>query len=61
MRVDGLPSLRPPVITVSIGAAVAPADGRTVQAAMHAADDALYAAKEAGRNRIETARKPAGS
>ncbi|MEK7476539.1 MAG: diguanylate cyclase [Candidatus Coatesbacteria bacterium] len=61
MRVDGLPSLRPPVITVSIGAAVAPVDGRTVQAAMHAADDALYAAKEAGRNRIETARKPAGS
>jgi len=55
MRVDGLPSLRPPVITVSIGAAVAPANGRTVQAAMHAADDALYAAKEAGRNRIETA------
>jgi len=61
MRVDGLPSLRPPVITVSIGAAVAPANGRTVQAAMHAADDALYAAKEAGRNRIETARRPAGS
>ena len=52
MRVDGLSSLRPPVVTVSIGAAEAPAHGRTVQAVLRAADEALYAAKERGRNRV---------
>ncbi|MEK7476540.1 MAG: sensor domain-containing diguanylate cyclase [Candidatus Coatesbacteria bacterium] len=55
MRVDGLPSLKSPVVTVSIGLAVAPGDGRTVQALVRAADEALYRAKEQGRNRIVTA------
>lgn len=55
MRVDGLPGMKPPVITVSIGLAVAPGDGRTVQALVRAADEALYAAKELGRNRIVSA------
>jgi diguanylate cyclase (GGDEF)-like protein len=55
MRVDGLPALKSPVVTVSIGLAVAPGDGRTVQALVRAADEALYRAKEQGRNRIVTA------
>lgn len=37
-------------VTVSIGAAILPADGTEMSAALQAADDALYAAKVAGRN-----------
>jgi diguanylate cyclase (GGDEF)-like protein len=39
-------------VTVSIGIAVFPRDGSTKQALMRAADEALYAAKQAGRNRV---------
>ena len=61
MRIDGQPGLKSPVITVSIGLAVAPGDGRTVQALVRAADEALYAAKERGRNRVVPAQgSPAG-
>ena len=37
-------------ISVSIGIAVYPEHGGTVQQVLDAADDALYAAKNAGRN-----------
>jgi diguanylate cyclase (GGDEF)-like protein len=48
-RVLGRDSLAP---TLSIGAAVAPGDGTTGQALIRAADEALYAAKRGGRNRL---------
>jgi diguanylate cyclase (GGDEF)-like protein len=42
-----------PNVTVSIGAAVVqPALGRTLQGALQSADEALYQAKERGRNRL---------
>ncbi|MSP56691.1 MAG: diguanylate cyclase [Myxococcales bacterium] len=45
---------RPPV-TVSVGVASWPADGPTGTDLLAAADKALYAAKHAGRNRVEAA------
>jgi diguanylate cyclase (GGDEF)-like protein len=40
-------------VTVSVGVSlVLPAFGRTPQAALHLADQALYEAKRAGRNRV---------
>jgi diguanylate cyclase (GGDEF)-like protein len=39
-------------VTVSIGAAIYPDDGGTADALFRAADERLYAAKEAGRNRL---------
>ena len=39
-------------VTVSIGAAIYPEDGATADRLFHAADERLYAAKEAGRNRL---------
>jgi diguanylate cyclase (GGDEF)-like protein len=41
-------------VTLSIGIAEYPADGTTVEAVASAADSALYAAKEHGRNRVVT-------
>lgn len=55
MRVDALPSLPPPAATVSIGVALAPAHGATAGALIHAADEALYRAKQDGRNRVVAA------
>lgn len=44
------------VVTVSAGVAVmTPAEAGTPEAALKRADDALYRAKEAGRNRVEAA------
>jgi len=42
-----------PRITVSIGVAVFPDAGDNPHAVLKAADDALYRAKEKGRNRVE--------
>ena len=41
-------------ITVSIGVALFPDDGDTAQSVLKAADEALYVAKEQGRNRVVT-------
>jgi diguanylate cyclase (GGDEF)-like protein len=43
------------LVTASIGVAVWPADGKTEAAILGAADRALYAAKQAGRNRVVAA------
>ncbi|MEM8798189.1 MAG: diguanylate cyclase [Pseudomonadota bacterium] len=45
-----------PAITVSIGTAEFPHDGNDLTSLMKQADEALYAAKNAGRNRIVSAR-----
>ncbi len=53
--VEGLPA--PPdgaQVTVSIGAAVFPTDGKSVEALFQAADERLYQAKGEGRNRVVT-------
>jgi diguanylate cyclase (GGDEF)-like protein len=42
-------------VTVSIGVAVWPGDGREPAALVAAADRALYVAKESGRNRVVSA------
>ncbi len=39
-------------LTVSIGAAIYPADGNSADALFHAADERLYQAKREGRNRV---------
>jgi PleD family two-component response regulator len=44
-----------PKITICIGVAVFPDSGDNPQAVLKAADEALYRAKEAGRNRVEVA------
>jgi diguanylate cyclase (GGDEF)-like protein len=45
-------------VTVSVGVAVFPDDGTSGAAVMEAADDALYAAKAAGRNTCRAAAPP---
>ncbi|MBN1172339.1 MAG: diguanylate cyclase [Micromonosporaceae bacterium] len=47
-------------VTVSVGAAVYPADGDSGLAVLEAADDALYAAKAAGRNTFRLAGQASG-
>jgi diguanylate cyclase (GGDEF)-like protein len=52
-NIEALPA--PPngsTITVSIGGALYPSDGANADALFHAADERLYAAKHAGRNRV---------
>ncbi|MBX9913137.1 MAG: diguanylate cyclase [Pseudomonadaceae bacterium] len=43
----------PQTITVSIGLALWPAQGQSLEQLLSAADSAMYAAKNAGRNRVE--------
>jgi two-component system, cell cycle response regulator len=45
-----------PPVTASFGVAAYPADGTTADQLVRAADDALYASKRAGRNRVTLAR-----
>jgi diguanylate cyclase (GGDEF)-like protein len=44
--------IRPDMITVSAGIAAAPEHGCTAAELLHAADSAMYAAKQAGRDRV---------
>ncbi len=44
---EGLPG-----VTISLGVATFPADGRTIRTLVSRADDAMYAAKDAGRNTV---------
>jgi Diguanylate cyclase, GGDEF domain len=45
-------------VTTSVGISTMPRDGLTPQALFQAADQALYVAKRAGRNRIYTRHGP---
>jgi diguanylate cyclase (GGDEF)-like protein len=49
---DLRPDRAPVTITVSLGVATCPADARTGDALVRAADTALYSAKGAGKNRV---------
>jgi predicted signal transduction protein with EAL and GGDEF domain len=44
-----------PRVTISIGVAAYPGSGDSPQSVLKAADEALYRAKDAGRNRVEVA------
>ena len=48
----------PVSVTVSVGYAVFPDDGRTAETLIEAADQALYRSKESGRNRVTAAPRP---
>ncbi len=50
-----------PTITVSIGVAEVPVHGKTSEEVLRAADQALYAAKQAGRDKVVVAHLPLGS
>ena len=47
-----------PPIMLSVGIAEVPQHGETLKDILHSADSALYAAKEAGRDRIVVAQLP---
>jgi len=47
-----------PRVTISIGVASFPQSGANFQAVMKAADDALYRAKDGGRNQVQMSPKP---
>lgn len=49
-----------PGITISVGVAAFPRSGATAQEVLKAADEALYRAKEEGRNRVHVAPSPEG-
>ncbi len=47
-----------PIVTLSLGCAIYPKNGKSVDEITNEADRALYVAKEKGRNRVETAFTP---
>ena len=47
-----------PRVTISIGVASFPQSGDSFQAAMKAADEALYSAKDGGRNKVQSTKQP---
>jgi diguanylate cyclase (GGDEF)-like protein len=47
-----------PRVTISIGVASFPQSGDNFQSAMKAADEALYSAKDGGRNQVQSAKQP---
>ncbi len=55
LSVDAGPAGGPIRFTVSVGAAVFPHDGDTLEALLQRADRRLYRAKEGGRNRVVAA------
>ena len=50
-----------PRVTISIGVASFPQSADNFQGAMKAADEALYSAKDGGRNRVQAAKKSDGA
>ncbi len=46
-------------VTISVGVATLPDDGHKWEMVLRRADDALYAAKSGGRNRVQLAESPA--
>jgi diguanylate cyclase (GGDEF)-like protein len=59
LAIEALPPIegrRP--ITISIGGAIFPTDGRTSEELFRAADERLYEAKESGRNRVVVPSRP---
>jgi diguanylate cyclase (GGDEF)-like protein len=48
-------------VTVSAGVATAPDDAKTVEELLHAADDAIFSAKDSGRNRVASAKPQPGT
>ena len=55
MKIPGAPYLS---VTASVGVAAFPDHGTELDALLRASDTAMYAAKTAGRNRIEAAEAP---
>jgi diguanylate cyclase (GGDEF)-like protein len=55
---DVISSAKPLTVTASIGVAVTGTHGDTLDALLHAADRALYVAKDAGRNAVRLAALP---
>jgi len=49
-----LPDVEPQRVTVSAGLATYPRDARSAESVLASADEALYASKKAGRNRVST-------
>jgi diguanylate cyclase (GGDEF)-like protein/PAS domain S-box-containing protein len=56
LRLQGV-SQFPEAITLSVGVAVYPENGRTIEIVLRAADAALYRAKQEGRDRVAVAEK----
>ena len=61
VEATAFPLVPPGVITVSLGLATYPANGITAGELLEAADIALYAAKQSGKNQVSTAEGQPGS
>jgi diguanylate cyclase len=58
--VEGIEPVDDVVLAVSIGVACTPVDGFELAELLHAADQALYRAKESGRNQVQLAYRGSG-